>query len=82
MFPLYTDSAFQTISDSLNASVTIDYINKEVKIRKDGEKQNSLNTIPLISELKITKNIHVHPNITIYLFLPSIFISVLIISLL
>jgi hypothetical protein len=42
MFPEYTDKAFQTTLDRLNttSSVTIDYINKEVKIRKDSAQEN------------------------------------------
>ena len=41
MFPEYAYSAFQTNLDSLNTttSVTIDYIFKEVKIRKDSAKK-------------------------------------------
>jgi hypothetical protein len=44
MFPEYTNKAFQKTLDSLNTStsVTIDYINKEVKIRKYSAKGNNL----------------------------------------
>jgi hypothetical protein len=44
-------------------SVRIDYINKEVKIRKDSLHVNNLKTMQLISELKNTNDIHAHPNI-------------------
>jgi hypothetical protein len=44
MFPEYTDKAFQTTLDSLNTTslVTIDYINKEMKIRKGSACENNL----------------------------------------
>jgi hypothetical protein len=68
--------------DSLNTStsVTIDYINKEVNIRKVSAKENNLKTMQLLSELKNTNDIQVHPNITFYLLITSIFISIFIIS--
>jgi hypothetical protein len=81
MFPDYTDNAFKTTLDSLNTttSVTIDYINKEVKIRKDSAQENNLKTMQLLSELKNTNDIHVHPNTTFYLFITSILVFIFII---
>jgi hypothetical protein len=47
--------------------MTIDYINQEMKIRKDSAKESNLKTIQPLSELKNTNDIHVYPNITFYL---------------
>jgi hypothetical protein len=81
MFPEYTDRTYQITFDSLNTttSVPIDHINKEAKIIKDSAKENNLNTMQLMSELKNTEDIHVRPNNTFYLFLMSIFIFIFII---
>ncbi len=78
MFPDYSDSAFQTTLNSLNNSntITIDYINKEVKLKKDSSKEFNNKTKQLISDLKNTEDIHVHPNITFYLFLILLIISI------
>ena len=78
MFPDYSDSAFQTTLNSLNSSntITIDYINKEVKLKKDSAKEFNNKTKQLISDLKNTEDIHVHPNITFYLFLILFIISI------
>jgi hypothetical protein len=61
------------------SSVTIDHINKEVKIRKDSAQENNLKTMQLLTELKNTNDIRVHPNITFYLFIASTFIIIIII---
>ena len=54
MFPDYNDNAFQSTLNSLNESITItiDYINKEVKLKKDSAIENNHKTKKLISELK------------------------------
>ena len=46
MFPDYSDSAFKTALYSLNTStsVTIDYINKEVKIKMESSNEIKLKT--------------------------------------
>ena len=71
MFPNYNDNAFKTILKSLNVSSTIniDYINQQVQLRKDILSEIKQNTKTLISEIKNTQDIHVHPNITFYSFL-------------
>jgi hypothetical protein len=73
MFPNYNDNAIQTTLNILNKSsiITIDYINKEVKLRKDIIELNKIKTKQLISEIKNTEDIHVHPNIIFYAFLVS-----------
>ena len=78
MFPDYNDNAFQTTLNSLNNSntITIDYINKEVKLKKDSSKEFNNKTKQLISDLKNTEDIHVHPNITFYLFFILLIISI------
>jgi hypothetical protein len=60
---------------STTTSVTIDFINKEVKIRKDSTQENNLKTMQLLIELQSTNDIHVHPDIIFYLFITSIFIN-------
>ena len=77
MFPDFNDNAFQSTLNSLNESstITIDCINKEVKLKKDSAIENNYKTKQLISELKNTEDIHVHPNITFYLFLILLLIS-------
>jgi hypothetical protein len=65
MFLNYNDNVFQTTLNSLNESstITIDYINKEVKLRKDSIEINRIKTKQLISEIKTTEDIHVHSKI-------------------
>ena len=77
MFPDYNDNAFQTTLNSLNASstITIDYIDQEIKLTKDSFSEIKQTTQKLISELKNTEDIHVHPNIIFYLFLVLFIIS-------
>ena len=77
MFPDYNDNAFQTTLNSLNESNTImiDYINQEVKLKKDSLLENKQKTRQLIRELKNTEDIHVHPNIIFYLFIVLFIIS-------
>ncbi len=65
MFPNYNDNASQTTPNSLNESTTInlDFINQEVKLRKNSMEANNIKTIQLISEIKNTGCIHVYLNI-------------------
>jgi hypothetical protein len=76
MFPNFKDKAFQTTLNSLNeqTTITIDFMNKEVKLGKDSLKENSENT-QLISEIKNAEDIHVHPNIIFNLFLKLLLFS-------
>ena len=77
MFPNYNDNAFISTLNSLNESctITIDYINKEVKLKKDNTIENNQKTKQLISELRNTEDIHIHPNIIFYLFFTLFLIS-------
>jgi hypothetical protein len=76
MFPNFNDKAFQSTLYSLNDSDTIiiDFFNREViKLKKDSAEENHIKTIKLISEVKNTEDIHVHPYI-IFLILFLIFL--------
>ena len=48
---------------------TFDYINQQVQLRRDILSEIKQDTKTLISEIKNTQDIHVHPNITFYSFL-------------
>ncbi len=52
MFPNFNAKAFQSTLDSLNGpdTIIIDYINKEVKLKKKHAKENHLISKELISE--------------------------------
>jgi hypothetical protein len=67
MFPEYKVKAFQITLNSLNTTTSITI----------GANHNNLKTMQLLSELKITNNIPVHPKITFYFLLTLIFISIL-----
>ena len=51
----------------------------EVKLRKDSSKENNVKTQQLISDLKTPEDIHLHPNIILYLMIKLFFISISII---
>jgi hypothetical protein len=67
LFTNFNDKALDSLNDS--NTITIDYINKEVKLRKDSAK-NHIKTKELISKLKNTEDIHAHPSIMFYLLSP------------
>ena len=47
-----------------------------MKLKKDSSKEFDNKTKQLISDIKNTEDIHVHPNITFYLFLILLIISI------
>jgi hypothetical protein len=55
MFTDYNDNAFKTTLNGLNESktITIDYINKEVKLKKDSSEENNLKIVVNSRILKI-----------------------------
>jgi hypothetical protein len=57
VFPNYNDNAFQTTLNGLNESstITIDYINKEVKLRKGSIQWNKIKTKQLIHNSRTQK---------------------------
>jgi hypothetical protein len=54
MFPNYNDNVFQTTLNSLNESttITIYHPNQEVKLKKDGAKENKIRNQKLISTIE------------------------------
>ncbi len=55
MFPSCNDNAFQTTLNSINEStmITIDYINQEVKVKKDSHKENKIRGGSIVEWLSI-----------------------------
>ena len=66
MFPHYNTKAFNATMNSLKetGSISIDYINHEVKLKKDSQEESNDSTKDLIQELKDSETGLVHPNIS------------------
>ena len=76
LFPSFNTKAFNSTMKSLkeSTSISIQYINNEVRLKQDSEIESIDTTKALIQEHKEKENIQVHPNIVFYISITIIII--------